>query len=120
MTQAYLDGLTAFLKAHPDSPAAPEAVRQIVLLYEPQGKDVEAEAWRAKLPKDSSLTKPPDDANLQQAEKELGMAEYYRRTGRTDSAFFHYEAVQRRYPGTSYAKQAQERRDSLRAEVGRE
>ncbi len=51
ITQSYLDGLIGFLKSHPASPDAPAAIRQVILLYESQGKTVEADAWRAKLPK---------------------------------------------------------------------
>jgi RNA polymerase sigma factor (sigma-70 family) len=51
ITQAYLDRLIDYLKAHPSSKDAPEAIRQIVLVYESQGKTVEADAWRARLPK---------------------------------------------------------------------
>ena len=52
--QSYLDRLNGFLKAHPDSPDAPEAIRQIVLVYESQSKTVEADAWRAKVPKEKA------------------------------------------------------------------
>jgi hypothetical protein len=52
--------------------------------------------------------------SVQQAEKDYLMAEYYRRTGHPASAYFYYELVRRRYPGTKYAdlsaKQMQEMR----------
>jgi RNA polymerase sigma factor (sigma-70 family) len=54
ITQAYLDRLIGFLKEHPTSREGPDAIRQIVLLYEAQGKSVEADAWRAKLPKETT------------------------------------------------------------------
>jgi hypothetical protein len=53
LTQTYLDGLCEYLKVHPDGRDAAEAIRQIVLIYESQGKSVEADAWRAKLPRDT-------------------------------------------------------------------
>ncbi len=53
VTQSYLDRLMGFLKAHPKSPDVPDVIRQIVLVYESQGKSVESEAWRAKLPKEA-------------------------------------------------------------------
>jgi RNA polymerase sigma factor (sigma-70 family) len=56
ITQAYLDRLIGFLKEHPQSPDAPDAIRQIVLVYESQGKTVEADAWRAKVPKEAPKT----------------------------------------------------------------
>ena len=51
MTQAYLDGLIAHLKGHPAGPDATEAIGQIARIFAAQGKTVEADAWRAKLPK---------------------------------------------------------------------
>ncbi len=53
ITQSYLDRLIGFLKDHPKSQEAPDVIRQIVLVYESQGKTVEADAWRAKLPKEA-------------------------------------------------------------------
>jgi outer membrane protein assembly factor BamD (BamD/ComL family) len=55
--------------------------------------------------------------DVQQAEKEFKQAEFYRRTGHPGSAYFYYELVRRRYPGTKYAKLAEERWNELRAEV---
>jgi RNA polymerase sigma factor (sigma-70 family) len=52
ITQTYLDRLIGYLKAHPNNKDAPDAIRQIVLVYESQGKTVEANAWRARLPKE--------------------------------------------------------------------
>ncbi len=49
ITQAYLDRLIDFVKINPKSQDAPDAMRQIVLVYESQGKTVEAGAWRHKL-----------------------------------------------------------------------
>jgi outer membrane protein assembly factor BamD (BamD/ComL family) len=43
----------------------------------------------------------------QQAAKEYGIAEYYKRTGHAPSAYFYYELVARRYPGTDHAKKAE-------------
>jgi RNA polymerase sigma factor (sigma-70 family) len=39
-----------------------------------------------------------------QAQKDLEIADYYRRAGQPGSAHFHYELVCRRYPGTSHAQ----------------
>ena len=52
--------------------------------------------------------------DLQQAEKEFKMAEFYRRTGQYASAYWYYELVRRRYPNTRYAQDAQERWGSLK------
>jgi outer membrane protein assembly factor BamD (BamD/ComL family) len=52
--------------------------------------------------------------DLQQAEKEYKMAEFYRRIGQYASAYWYYELVRRRYPHTRYAEMAQERWEDLR------
>jgi hypothetical protein len=55
--------------------------------------------------------------NQQQADKDMKIAEYYRRTGHSGSAYFYYEIVRRRYPGTAYFDKATERMHELRAEL---
>jgi TolA-binding protein len=57
---------------------------------------------------------------MQQAEKDFKMAEFYQRTKRPESAFFLFEVVRRRYPGTKYADLATERMHEIRAKVERE
>jgi TolA-binding protein len=57
---------------------------------------------------------------MQQAEKDYKMADFYRRTGRPESAFFLYEVVRRRYPGTKYADLATEEMYKIRAKVEKE
>jgi outer membrane protein assembly factor BamD (BamD/ComL family) len=54
---------------------------------------------------------------LQQAAKDYDIAEFYRRTGHPCSAYFCYEIVRRRYPGTKYADLATERMESLRSKL---
>jgi hypothetical protein len=51
----------------------------------------------------------------QQAEKDFEIAEFYKRTGHPGSAFFYFEIVRRRYPGTKWAELATERMQELRA-----
>jgi RNA polymerase sigma factor (sigma-70 family) len=46
-------------------------------------------------------------------EKDLKMANFYLTTGHPETAAFYFELVMRRYPGTSYAKQAAKQRDEL-------
>jgi outer membrane protein assembly factor BamD (BamD/ComL family) len=55
--------------------------------------------------------------NLQQAEKDYLIAEFYRRTGHPGSAYFYYEIVRRRYPGTKYFDLATDRMHDLRAKL---
>jgi outer membrane protein assembly factor BamD (BamD/ComL family) len=54
---------------------------------------------------------------MQQAEKDYDVAEYYRRTGHPGSAYFYYEIVRRRYPGTKYYDLATERMTELRTRL---
>jgi outer membrane protein assembly factor BamD (BamD/ComL family) len=54
---------------------------------------------------------------LQQAEKDYKIAEFYRRTGHPCSAYFYYEIVRRRYPGTRFFDLATERMHELRDEL---
>jgi tetratricopeptide (TPR) repeat protein len=55
--------------------------------------------------------------NEQQAEKDFGIAEFYRRTKHAGPAYFQYELVRRRYAGTAWADKATERMMELRAEA---
>jgi outer membrane protein assembly factor BamD (BamD/ComL family) len=51
---------------------------------------------------------------MQQAEKDYQVAEFYRRTGHPCSAYFYYEIVRRRYPGTPYFNLAEHKIEQLR------
>lgn len=55
--------------------------------------------------------------NWQQAEKDYKVAEFYRRTGHPGSAYFYYEIVRRRYPGTPFFDQATQRMHEMRAKL---
>ncbi len=57
---------------------------------------------------------------LQQAEKDYKTAEFYRHTGKPCSAYWTYEVVRRRYPGTKYADLATERMLALKARAEKE
>jgi outer membrane protein assembly factor BamD (BamD/ComL family) len=119
---------------HPNSPYASEAVKLSLIckqmatggpLYD--GRRV-AEARRLV---DTALRNYPDLASkdgeflnrqlysitMQQAAKDYEAAEFYRRRGHPCAAYFCYETVRRRYPGTKYADQATERMNELRAKV---
>jgi RNA polymerase sigma factor (sigma-70 family) len=54
------------------------------------------------------------DTELAQAEKDFRVAEFYRRTNHLGAAFFYYEIVRRRYPGTEYAAKASRQLETLR------
>lgn len=55
--------------------------------------------------------------NAQHAAKDIHHAELYERTGHPGSAYFMYEMVRRRYPGTKYATHAEEQMSRLKAEM---
>jgi outer membrane protein assembly factor BamD (BamD/ComL family) len=52
------------------------------------------------------LIRQIENINHQQADKDYNIAEFYRRTGHPGAAYFYYELVRRRYPGTSYSEKA--------------
>ncbi|GIW78374.1 MAG: hypothetical protein KatS3mg105_0181 [Gemmatales bacterium] len=56
--------------------------------------------------------------NRQQAEKDFHKAEFYRRTGHPGSAYFYYEIVRRRYPGSPLAEKATQRMAELKRKYG--
>src|SRR6059036_4346233 len=58
--------------------------------------------------------------NLQQADRDFQIGEFYRRTGHPGSAYFYYELVRRRYPNTEYAKKAEDHMRELRGLAERE
>lgn len=73
-------------------------------------KNIEKSAW---------LNRQKLAVRMQLAEKDFQMAQYYERTNHLPSAYFYYELVTRRYPGTKLAEEAQQRMlalDQVRAE----
>ena len=56
---------------------------------------------------------------LRQAAKDYEAAEFYQRTGHPCSAYFCYEIVRRRYPGTTYFDQATHHMEELRVKLDR-
>jgi RNA polymerase sigma factor (sigma-70 family) len=100
-------------------------VVQTIMEFVPEGKlRIEAggghEAARPKGFTDESviLTKkdnPPAGSEKAKADaaKDLAIGEFYQRTDKFGSAFFYYELVRRRYPGTASAKRATELLDEL-------
>ncbi len=52
---------------------------------------------------------------MQQAEQDYKKAEFYRRIGKPKSAYFYYEIVRRRYPGTKFFDLATERMHEIKA-----
>jgi len=66
------------------------------------------------------MTRQAAAIRTQQAEKDMGKAEFYERTNHPASAYFMYEIVCRRYPKTKYADQAAERKVRLEAAIEKE
>ncbi|HZV06321.1 MAG TPA: tetratricopeptide repeat protein [Gemmataceae bacterium] len=58
--------------------------------------------------------------NAHQAEKDYQMAEFWRRTGHPGSAYFYYEIVRRRYPGTDAAQRATNRMMEIYAKMAKD
>lgn len=67
--------------------------------------------------KNAFLDRQLSGINYQQAEKDYKIAEFYRRTGHPGSAYFCYEIVRRRYPGTPFFDKATKRMFELRAKL---
>lgn len=58
--------------------------------------------------------------NVQQADRDFKVAEFYQRTGHPGSAYFYYELVCRRYPNSEYATKAAQRKVELKAKAEKE
>ncbi len=67
-------------------------------------QDKEKAAW---------LTRQKFAIRIQQAEKDYETAEYYRRTEHPGSAYFYYELVMRRYPGTKFSDLSKSRIEEM-------
>jgi outer membrane protein assembly factor BamD (BamD/ComL family) len=119
---------------HPNSPLAAQAVELAIISKHMStgGSDYDGrKVAEARMLVDSALRNYPELAakkneflsrqligiTVQQAEKDYKMAEFYRRTGHPGSAWFYYELVRRRYPGTRFYDRATERMIDLRAEL---
>jgi outer membrane protein assembly factor BamD (BamD/ComL family) len=70
--------------------------------------------------KSAFLNRQLASISFQQAAKDFNTAEFYRRTGHPCSAYFCYEIVRRRYPGTKYYDMATQRMTELREKVEKE
>jgi len=122
---------------HPNSPLAPEAVRLAIISKHMStgGPDYDGrKVAEARIMVDTALRTYPELAQkesgflekqlgsitLQQAQKDFNTAEFYRRTGHPGAAFFYYEIVRRRYPGTKAAELAAEKMEEVREAAERE
>jgi len=125
------------VEMHPNSPLTPQAIELAIISKHMStgGPDYDgrktAEARKmvhqalAKYPelvaeKKDFLERQLVGINMQQAEKDFRVAEFYRRTNHPGSAYFYYEIVRRRYPGTPLADKAAERMKELEAKHEKE
>src|SRR2546421_219929 len=69
---------------------------------------------------DQFLTKQMVQIHLMQAEKDYNTAKFYDRTGHPGPAYFCYEIVKRRYPGTTFADKAEQRMVELKGKAEKE
>jgi outer membrane protein assembly factor BamD (BamD/ComL family) len=121
------DCFTQLVEQYPDSPYAPQAVEMGIMCKQLGTGGARYDGRKvaeARVLVDKALRNYPELATgekrermerqligiqLQQAEKDFEVAEFYRRSDHLPSAYFYYEIVRRRYPGTRFADQATER-----------
>ena len=120
------------VEMHPHSPLAPKAMELAIISKHMStgGPDYDGrKTAEARKMVHQALEKYPELAankkdflerqligiNMQQAEKDFRTAEFYKRTNHPGSAYFYYEIVRRRYPGTPLADKAAEHMKELEA-----
>lgn len=125
------------VEMHPKSPFAPQAIELGIISKHMStgGSDYDgrkvAEARQLvdtalrnyaelRSKKEEFLTRQLVGITFQQAEKDYKIAEFYRRTGHPGSAYFYYEIVRRRYPGTKFFDLATERMLEMRSKLEKE
>jgi outer membrane protein assembly factor BamD (BamD/ComL family) len=125
---------TQLVEMHPNSSFAPQALELAIIAKHMStgGSDYDGrKVAEARQLVDTALRTYPELAakkadflnrqlvgiSLQQAEKDYKIGEFYRRTGHPQSAYFYYEIVRRRYPGTKYFDLATERMHEIRTEA---
>ncbi|MFO0807950.1 MAG: outer membrane protein assembly factor BamD [Gemmataceae bacterium] len=122
---------TQVVEQHSNSPLAPQAVELAIIAKHMStgGADYDGrKVAEARIMVDTALRNYPQLAaeksgflerqlgsiTYQQAQKDFQTAEFYRRTKHPGSAYFYYEIVRRRYPGTKFAELATTRMHELR------
>ena len=119
---------------YPNSPLAPKAIKQAIICkqlstggscydcrpVEESRKliDTAARAYPQLISRDKDwISRQLVSVNLQQADRDFNIAEFYRRSGHPGSAYFYYELVIRRYPNTEYAEKAAALKNAVRDKV---
>ncbi len=127
---------TQLREEYKDGPYAAKAIKQSVIckqlmtggsMYDCRGVEeskkllMQAQGAYPELAKDQEWIRMQlTSINIQQADRDFGNAEFYKRTGHPGSAYFYYELVCRRYPGTTYAEKAEKAKSELKAKVEKE
>ena len=122
------------VNTRPNSPMAPKALKLAIIAKQMSTGGPEYDGRKcaeARQLIDTALRSYPELAeknhdflerqiwsiNQQDADRDYLVAEFYRRTGHLGAAYFYYELVRRRYPGTKYAKEAEARMAEVRAKM---
>lgn len=120
-------------KHYPNSPLAPEAIKRSIIckqmmtggsvydtrvLHEARQLIQTAQSY-PELANNDFLRRQLISIGTQQADQDFNIAEFYRRTGHPGAAYFYYELVSRRYPGSKYAERAEERKREMAARLER-
>lgn len=127
---------TQLVQMHPNSKFAPQAVELGIIAknLSTGGPDYDGrKSAEARLMVYTAQDKYPELAvqkseflqrqlsaiTQMQAEKDWRTAEFYRRTGHPGAAYFCYEIVRRRYPGTPYCEKATQKMQEVAEKVER-
>ncbi len=119
---------------YPNSTLAPKAIKQAIICkqlstggscydcraVEESRKliDVALRAYPQLVNKEQDwISRQLVSVNLQQADRDYNIAEFYRRSGHPGAAYFYYELVMRRYPNTEYAERATRAKNEVRDKV---
>jgi hypothetical protein len=120
---------------HPNSPYLTQAMELAILSKQMAtgGPDYDGrKCAEARKLVDAALRQPDLDESkkqglvnqlkgitAQQAAKDYNRAEFWRRTDHPGAAYFYYSMVSRRYPGTEYARMAQQKMAEMYGELRR-
>jgi outer membrane protein assembly factor BamD (BamD/ComL family) len=128
---------TQLVDQHPNSTMAPQAIELAIISKHMStgGSNYDGrKVAEARIMVDTALRNYPQLAQEksgfferqmasithQQGQKDFETGEFYRRQGHAGSAYYTYEIVRRRYPGTKWADLATDRMHELRAKVAAE
>jgi TolA-binding protein len=130
---------TQLTQLHPRSPLAPRAFELGIIAKQMSTGGAEYDGTKvaeARAQINNALANYPALANdpdkrkffinqlgsitAQQAQKDFDRAEFYKRTSHPGAAYFMYELVRRRYPGTDLAEKSTQRMLEIRAAVEKE